>query len=76
MSSPVLLKLLSFRFQGKVVYKKKSEAAKKTKGGKALVKWGKALAAARKNLKITKFVACKKDGALYRERKRIYEETK
>merc|ERR1711959_638011 len=52
---------------GKVVSKKRSAGAKKWFGG-----WQKALAQARKSLKITGFCACKKGTPLYVKAKEFY----
>merc|ERR1712157_224739 len=62
---------------GRVVSKKKSQAAKKRFASSALCKWGKAVAAAKKALGITGFVAVNgktaQGRALYAKAKAIYK---
>ena len=50
---------------GKVVSRKASDAAKKRKGYKAILKWSAAFKQARKNLHIKGFKPCKKGSVRY-----------
>ena len=50
---------------GKIVSKKKSDLAKKSKGYKAILKWSAAFKQARKNLHIKGFKPCKKGSVRY-----------
>merc|ERR1719277_1839070 len=58
---------------GKIVSKKASAAAKKKKSYKKIMAWSSALAKARKQLGLKKFVPCKKGSALYKATKALYK---
>merc|ERR1712168_1336597 len=59
--------------RGKVVSKKANAAGKRTYKRNGLGKWTKAFMQARKNLKLTGFVACKKGTKFYKEAMRLYK---
>ena len=58
--------------RGKIVSAKASNRAKSSKSGMKIAAWGLALKAARKQLGIKGFKACKKGSALYKATKAIY----
>merc|ERR1712224_945832 len=58
---------------GKIVSKKAFKAGKKAYKRNGLSKWTSAFMAARKNLKVKGFMACKKGSKLYKEAMRIYK---
>jgi len=59
--------------RGKIVSKKSHANGKKVYKKNGLAKWTKAFMQARKNLKITGFVACKKGTRFYKEAMKIYK---
>merc|ERR1711951_263672 len=58
---------------GKIISKKAYKAGQKAYKRNGLSKWTKAFMQARKNLKLTGFVACKKGSKLYKEAMKIYK---
>merc|ERR1712217_834093 len=58
---------------GKIVSKKANAAGKRAWKRNGLNKWSSAFTQARKNLKITGFLACKKGSKLYNETMRLYK---
>merc|ERR1719379_1642125 len=59
--------------RGRVVSKKANAAGKRTYKRNGLDKWTKAFMGARKNLKLSGFVACKKGTKFYKEAMRLYK---
>merc|ERR1712167_458722 len=58
---------------GKIVSRKASNAAKKRKGYKSIVKWAHSLKQARKQLNVKGFKPCKKGSALYKATLALYK---
>merc|ERR1712050_551617 len=58
--------------RGRIVSKKANAAGKRTFKRNGLGKWNKAFMQARKNLGLSRFVACKKGTAFYKEAMRLY----
>merc|ERR1712125_292178 len=58
---------------GKVVSKKASDRAKKSKGYKSIMAWSAAFVKARKQLGVKGFKPCKKGSALYKATMAIYK---
>merc|ERR1712034_104297 len=58
---------------GKIISKKAYKAGQKAYKRNGLSKWTKAFMQARKNLKLTGFVACKKGTKFYKEAMRLYK---
>merc|ERR1739844_256664 len=58
---------------GKIISKKAYKAAQKAYKKNGLKKWTDAFMQARKNLKLTGFVACKKGTKFYKEAMRLYK---
>merc|ERR1712217_23444 len=58
---------------GKIISKKAYKAGQKAWKRNGLDKWSQAFSQARKNLKITGFVACKKGTKLYKETMKLYK---
>merc|ERR1712007_343711 len=61
---------------GKIVSKKQSQLARKRMKNGGISRWLKAVMAARKALKLTGFVACKKGTKYYRKAKAFYKKFK
>merc|ERR1712117_1013632 len=59
--------------RGRIVSKKANAAGKRTYKRNGLAKWTKAFMAARKNLGLKGFVACKKGTKFYKEAMRLYK---
>merc|ERR1711979_27931 len=59
--------------RGRIVSKKANAAGKRTYKRNGLAKWNKAFMQARKNLKLSGFVACKKGSKFYKEAMRLYK---